>query len=110
MCIRDSLKTGMSFGNTLKISLKNDNIALFDALGAPFFVPAVNFFQSNINHSQLDRLLNLKKDSFHSSTRNMFSFSSWNNVTNSNGYNGLRLSDAGFALKSNVINFSLYMD
>ena len=38
----------------------------------------------------------------------MFTFSSWNNVTNSNGYNGLRLSDAGFALKSNLINFSLY--
>ena len=102
------LKTGISFGDSLKISLKNDNIALFDALGAPFFVPAVNFFQSNINLSQLDRLVNLKKDSYQSSTKNMFSFSSWNNVTNSNGYNGLRLSDAGFALKSNLINFSLY--
>lgn len=102
------LKTGMSFGNSLKISLKNDNIALFDALGAPFFIPAVNFFQSNINLSQLDRLASLKKDSYQSSTKNIFAFSSWNNVTNSNGYNGLRLSDAGFALKSNLINFSLY--
>ena len=102
------LKTGMSFGNSLKIALKNDSIALFDALGAPFFVPAVNFLQSNINLDQLDRLVNLKKDSYQSLTKNMFSFSSWNNLTNSNGYNGLRLSDAGFALKSNSINFSLY--
>ena len=102
------LKTGMSFGNSLKISLQKDHIALFDALGAPFFVPAVNFFQSNINLSQLDRLVSLKKDSYQSLAKNMFAFSSWNNVTNSNGYNGLRLSDAGFALKSNLINFSLY--
>ena len=102
------LKTGLSFGNSLKVSLKNDTIVLFDALGAPFFVPAINFFQSNINLSQLDRLVNLKKDRYQSSTKNMFSFSSWNNVTNSYGYNGLRLSDAGFALKSNSINFSLY--
>ena len=102
------LKTGLSFGNSLKVSLKNDTIVLFDALGAPFFVPAINFFQSNINLSQLDRLVNLKKDRYQSSTKNMFSFSSWNNVTNSYGYNGLRLSDAGFALKSNSINFSVY--
>ena len=102
------LKTGLSFGNSLKVSLKNDTIVLFDALGAPFFVPAINFFQSNINLNQLDRLVNLKKDSYQSSTKNIFSFSSWNNVINSNGYNGLRLSDAGFALKSNSINFSVY--
>ena len=38
------LRTGMSFGDSFKVSLKNDNIALFDALGAPFFIPASNFF------------------------------------------------------------------
>ena len=102
------LKTGMSFGNSLKISLKNDNIALFDALGAPFFIPASNFFQSNISYNQLDRLKGLKTDRYQSSTRNTFAFSSWNNITNSNGYNGLRLSDAGFSIKDSSIDFSLY--
>ncbi len=102
------LKTGMSFGNSLKISLKNDNIALFDALGAPFFIPASNFFQSNISYNQLDRLKGLKTNRYQSSTRNTFAFSSWNNITNSNGYNGLRLSDAGFSIKDSSIDFSLY--
>ena len=48
------LRTGMSFGDSFKVSLKNDNIALFDALGAPFFIPASNFFQSKIAYNQLD--------------------------------------------------------
>ena len=102
------LRTGMSFGDSLKISLKNDNIALFDSLGAPFFVPASNFFQSNISFNQLDRLKSIKTDRYQFTTRNTYAFSSWNNITNSNGYNGLRLSDAGFSIKNSSIDFSLF--
>ena len=43
-----------------------------------------------------------------SSTKNVFTFSSWDNITNSNGYNGLRLSDAGFALQNSSIDFSFF--
>ena len=64
------LKTGMSFGDSIKISLKNDNIALFDSLGAPFFVPASNFFQSNISFNQLDRLKSIKTDRYQFTKRN----------------------------------------
>jgi len=102
------LKTGMSFGDSIKISLKNDNIALFDALGAPFFIPASNFFQSKISYNQLDRIKSFNTDRYQSSTRNTFAFSSWDNITNSNGYNGLRLSDAGFLIKNSSVNFSFY--
>ena len=102
------LRTGMSFGDSFKVSLKNDNIALFDALGAPFFIPASNFFQSKIAYNQLDRLKSFKTDRYQSSSINTFAFSSWNNITNSNGYNGLRLSDAGFSIKDNTINLSFY--
>ena len=98
----------MSFGDSIKISLKNDNIALFDALGAPFLFQQSNFFQSKKSYNQLDRIKSFKTDRYQSSTKNTFAFSSWDNITNSNGYNGLRLSDAGFAMKSNLINFSLY--
>lgn len=102
------LKTGISFGDSLKISLKNDNIALFDALGAPFFVPAVNFFQTSMLSNHYDRLIYLNKDTYQSSTKNIFAFSSWDNITNSNGYNGLRLSDAGFTIKRSSVDFSFF--
>tara|TARA_Y100001970_G_C14223113_1_gene853880 strand:- start:197 stop:2674 length:2478 start_codon:yes stop_codon:yes gene_type:complete len=102
------IRTGMSFGDSFKVSLKNENIALFDALGAPFFIPASNFFQSKIAYNQLDRLKSFKTDRYQSSSRNTFAFSSWNNITNSHGYNGLRLSDAGFSIKDNSINLSFY--
>ena len=107
--LRESfIKTGMSFGDSLKISLENDNIVLFDALGAPFFIPAVNFFQTSINSNHHDRLTYLSKNTYYSSTKNVFAFSSWDNITNSNGYNGLRLSDAGFALQNSSIDFSFF--
>ncbi len=102
------LRTGMSFGDSLTTSLKDYTITLFDALGAPFFIPASNFLQSKISYNQLDRLKNLKTDRYQSSTINTFTFSSWNNITNLNGDNGLRLSDAGFSIKDSSINFSLY--
>ena len=102
------VKTGISFGDSLKISLENDNIALFDALGAPFYLPAVNFFQASNPSKHHDRLIYLNKDTYQSSTKNVFAFSSWDKVTNSNGYSGLRLSDAGFSIKSSSVDLSFF--
>ena len=86
----------MSFGDSIKDFTSKMIILLYSMHWVHLFCSCLNFFQSKISYNQLDRIKSFKTDRYQSSTRNTFAFSSWNNITNSNGYNGLRLSDAGF--------------
>ena len=97
----------MSFGDSIKSFFEKFNIALFDALGAPFFLFLHIIFSIQNIYNQLDRIKSFNTERYQSSTRNTFAFSSWNNITNSNGYNGLRLSDAGFLIKTTLLIFLL---
>ena len=103
-----SIKTGLSFGDSLKVALKDLNIAFFDALGAPFFLPIENFIQVQNYFDHSKRLSSFNRKRYQSSFGSMYTFSSWDNITNKNGYNALRLNNAGFAIRGNEFDFSLY--
>ena len=102
------IKTGLSFGDSLKVALKDLNIVFFDALGAPFYLPVENFIQVQNYFDHSERLSSFNQKRYQSSFGSIYTFSSWDNVTSKSGYNALRLNDAGFVIQGNKYNFSLY--
>ena len=108
--IKDSrIGTGNSIGDSLIIGFRDISISVFDAFGAPFFLKMNSFLYKNSNSGlQLQRLMNFQKRRYISTSGNLLTFSSWDNIVNNYGYSGLRLSDAGFHFENNKFNFSLF--
>ena len=108
--IKDSrIGTGNSIGDSLIIGFRDISISVFDAFGAPFFLKMNSFLYKNSNSGlQLQRLMNFQKRRYISTSENLLTFSSWDNIVNNYGYSGLRLSDAGFHFENNKFNFSLF--
>ncbi len=108
--VNSSIRVGDSIGDSLFKGLRDSTIAAFDFFGAPFFINTNSVIVRNFNsHSQLENLKNLHKKRYLSISDNgLLSFSSWDNIINSRGYSGFRLSDAGFFQERNNYSYSIY--
>jgi len=108
--VNSTIRSGNSIGDSLVKGLSASKIAAFDAFGAPFFLNASSVIVRNSNKiSQLENLKNFNKKKYLSiSDQGLLSFSSWDNIINSEGYSGFRLRDAGFFQEKDNYSFSIY--
>ena len=81
------VSTSKSFGDALRNSLGNTKLSVFDALGAPFSIPARSFVKNIIPSSNvMERLFNFKEKKYGYISSNGFEFySSWKRHLTSTG-------------------------
>tara|TARA_B100001996_G_scaffold3206_1_gene2754 strand:- start:946 stop:3402 length:2457 start_codon:yes stop_codon:yes gene_type:complete len=104
------IRSGDSIGDSLFKGLNDSKIAVFDFFGAPFFIDINSLIVNNSdNRSLLETLKNFQKRNYFSfPNKDLLSFSSWDIITNSKGYSGFRLRDAGFFQENNNFSYAIY--
>ena len=104
------VSTSKSFGDALRNSLGNTKLSVFDALGAPFSIPASSFVKNIIPSSNvMERLFNFKEKKYGYISSNGFEFySSWKRLLTSTGtaINKIDFAEINFHKKNSLLSFS----
>ena len=104
------VSSSKSFGDAFKNSLGKTKLSVFDALGAPFLIPASSLVKNIIPSSNtMERLFNFKEKKYFYSSSNGFEFySSWKRFLTSNGtsVNKIDFAEINFQKKNSLISFS----
>ena len=108
--VNSYVTTSKSFGDALKNSLGNTKLSVFDALGAPFSIPASSFVKNIIPSSNvMERLFNFKEKKYGYISSNGFEFySSWKRLLTSTGtaINKIDFAEINFHKKNSLLSFS----
>ena len=104
------VSTSKSFGDALKNSLGETKLSVFDALGAPFSIPASSLLKNIIPSSNtMERLFNFKEKKYGYISSNGFEFySSWKRLLTSTGteMNKIDFAEINFHKKNSSFSFS----
>ena len=107
---RTYVSTSKSFGDALKNSLGKTQLSVFDALGAPFSIPANSLIKNIIPSSNtMEKLFNFKEKKYSYTSSNGFEFlSSWKRLLTSNGtsVNKIDFAEINFQKKNSSLSFS----
>jgi subtilisin family serine protease len=108
--ISSYVSTSKSFGDAMKNSLSKTKLSVFDALGAPFSIPANSFVKNIIPSSNtMERLFNFKEKKYGYISSNGFEFySSWKRFLTSTGVemNKIDFAEINFHKKNSSLSFS----
>ena len=104
------VSTSKSFGDALKNSLGETKLSVFDALGAPFSIPASSFVKNIIPSSNtMERLFNFKEKKYGYISSNGFEYySSWKRFLTSTGteMNKIDFAKINFHKENSLFSFS----
>ena len=104
------VSTSKSFGDALKNSLGETKLSVFDALGAPFSIPASSLVKNIIPSSNtMERLFNFKEKKYGYISSNGFEYySSWKRFLTSTGteMNKIDFAKINFHKENSLFSFS----
>ena len=104
------VSTSKSFGDALKNSLGETKLSVFDALGAPFLIPASSLVKNIIPSSNtMERLFNFKEKKYGYISSNGFEYySSWKRFLTSTGteMNKIDFAKINFHKENSLFSFS----